>query len=330
MKFKTVVLLAVAVGCGLVAMLGVQQLTKKGGSEEEYAQILFAATEITSGTMLDESNVTFKRWPKDQVPEGAVITPEQYEQRSIRGNVVPGEMILLAKLSEKGVWGASADIPEGMRVVTVPVDLTKSHSGLIQAGDRVDVMVTYKSRNEGGMGTRTRTFLEAIKVFATDSRRASEVTKEGEEVKAKNISLLVTPEQANLVMLATNKGQIHLALRHKGDTTVANTASIGDYIFEDGDALANVGDMHDDLSGADSLESTGADSEPEPVDAVRSALQMELNRQIEQQPTAATATTAEAAPEKKTWKIQIYAGNTLRVEEIELPADEQPSPDAAI
>jgi pilus assembly protein CpaB len=321
MKFKTVVLLAVAVGCGLVAMLGVQQLTKKGpASEEEYAQVLFAAIEITSGTLLDESNVSFKRWPKDQVPAGAVTSAEQYEQRSIRGNVVPGEMIMLAKLSEKGVWGASADIPEGMRVVTVPVDLTKSHSGLVQAGDRVDVMVTYKSRNDQGMSTRTRTFLEAIKVFATDSRRASEVTKDGEEVKAKNISLLVTPEQANLVMLATNKGQIHLALRHKGDTTVANTPSIGDYVFDDGDSLANVGDMGDDLSEAESA------TETVPGD-VRSALELELNRQIGQEPTA---TTAEVVPEKKTWKIQIYAGNTLRVEEIELPADEQPSPKAAI
>jgi pilus assembly protein CpaB len=319
MKFKTIVLLAVAVGCGLVAMLGVQQLTKKGpAADEEYAQVLFATTEITSGTLLDEANVSFKRWPKDQVPEGSVTTAEQYENRSLRGNAVPGEMIMLAKLSEKGVWGASADIPEGMRVVTVAVDLTKSHSGLIQAGDRVDVLVTYKARDESGMSTRTKTFLEAIKVFATDSRRASEVTRDGEEVKAKNISLLVTPEQANLVMLATNKGQIHLALRHKGDTTVANTAGVSESIFEGGDSLTNVGDLESELSGSD----------PAPTD-VQSTLEAELNRQLAP-PAEPTVPTAEVAPPKNMWKIHIYAGNTVRVEEVELPEDEQSQPAEAI
>ena len=320
MKFKTIVLLAVAVGCGLVAMLGVQQMTKKGpAAEEEYAQVLFATTEITSGTLLDEANVGFKRWPKDQVPQGAVTTAEQYDNRSLRGNAVPGEMIMLAKLSEKGVWGASADIPEGMRVVTVPVDLTKSHSGLIAAGDRVDVLVTYKARDEQGMSTRTRTFLEAIKVFATDSRRASEVTKDGEEVKAKNISLLVTPEQANLVMLAVNKGQIHLALRHKGDTTVANTQAISDSFFEGGDSLDNAGDLESDLTGTDTTTPT----------SVRSALETELNRQMAP-PSEPTVATSEVEEPKQTWKIHIYAGTSVRVEEVELPEDEQPATDAAI
>lgn len=322
MKFKTVVLLAVAVGCGLVAMLGVQQMTKKKQStEEEYAQVLFSATEIVSGTLLDESNVTFKRWPKDQVPEGAVTSAEQYEQRSLRGNAVPGELIMLAKLSEKGVWGASADIPEGMRVVTVPVDMTKSHSGLVQAGDRVDVLVTYKARDAQGMTTRTRTFLEAIKVFATDNRRASEVAGESKETKVSNISLLVTPDQANLVMLATNKGQIHLALRHKGDTTVANTSAVGDNVFDEGQALSNVGDLQDELSGPEEATAGTGD--------VRSALAAEWNRQIGQ-PSEPTATTAEPEASRKTWKIQIYAGNTIRVEEIELPDDQQPEPAAAI
>ena len=64
-------------------------------------------------------------------------------ERSLRVAAVPNEVIMAAKLNEKGVFGGSSEIPTGMRVATVPVTVTKTHSGLILPGDRVDVVVTY-------------------------------------------------------------------------------------------------------------------------------------------------------------------------------------------
>ncbi|MBW3542200.1 MAG: Flp pilus assembly protein CpaB [Planctomycetes bacterium] len=312
MKFKSVLLLAIALGCGAVAMVGVRQLTKKDpGPQEETVPVLVSTTEILSGTPLDETNVAFKKWPKAMVPEGAVTTPEQYEERSLKGGAVAGEVILLAKLSEAGVFGASADIPKDMRVVTVPVDLTKTHSGLIQPGDRVDLMVTYKSRGGSGMETRTRTFLEYIEVFATDNRRSTGGgTVDLEDNKVKNISLLVTPEQGNLVMLASSKGTIHLALRHKTDDAVTKTPVMTDDFFEEGQALAG--------NKETSVENW---TNPEGGGDVHAELAAEMARQTGE-PTATMTAETPVEPPKNIWQVEIYAGQEVRVQELELPVEE--------
>ena len=144
MKMKSLVLLAMAIGCGFVAMLGVQQvLSGDKKPAEETAKVLVALTNIVPGQPLDDTNVAFKDWPKDKIPQGAVTSHEQYVERSLRVAAVPNEPIMAAHLNDKGVFGGSSEIPSGMRVATVPVTVTKTHSGLIMPGDRVDVVVTY-------------------------------------------------------------------------------------------------------------------------------------------------------------------------------------------
>ena len=125
---------------------------------------------------------------------------------------------MLAKLNEKGVFGGSSEIPTGMRVATVPVTVTKTHSGLIMPGDRVDVVVTYSMHKitAGQMNTqmgeirKAKTILQYIEVFATDNIRVSAVPKgEDKEIAAKNISLLVTPDQYNLLASLRSRDKSH-------------------------------------------------------------------------------------------------------------------------
>jgi pilus assembly protein CpaB len=117
-----------------------------------------------------------------------------------------------------------------MRVATVPVTVTKTHSGLILPGDRVDVVVTYtvahnmpgQMNSQFGEIKKAKTILQYIEVFATDNIRQSAVPNgESKDVAAKNISLLVNPDQYVLLMLAESKGQLSLALRHRGDDSRA-------------------------------------------------------------------------------------------------------------
>ena len=300
MKPKSIILLAVALGCGLVAMLGVQQAlsSKDDKPREETAKVLVATTDIAPGIPLDDANTQFKTLPKAAVPEGAVTSAEEFKDRSLRVGAVPGEMIMLAKLGEPGVFGASSEIPEGLRVVTVPVDLTKTHSGLIRPGDRVDVLLSYSVRVPGqGPMSKVRTVLEYIKVFATDSLRAGASSKDEMEFKAKNISLLVDPEQAKLLMMAQSLGQLQLALRHKMDSAPAGGQAVSLEEFEDGWAAT-----------------TGAQDPMEPeAPSVETALRQELQTQI-------IEPTAVVEPQKDTWTIHIYAGGEHRVEEVSEPS----------
>ena len=304
MKMKSVILFAVAIGAGLVAMLGVQKslARDKGAKKEDTVKVLVAIAEVEPGVALDTSNVAFKSWPKSTVPEGAVTKMEAIDNKSLRARAYPGDVIVEAKLKD----GFGVDIPPGYRVATIPVDATKTHAGLMLPGNRVDVIVTYKSvkPNSRQQVQKTKTVLENIKVFATDNRRESSKGEAGENA-AKTVSLLVLPEQANLLMLAESKGKLHLALRGDTDKTESTTDNaVTEDIFEDsvvssGDPNGEAADEHD----------------------VRAFLEKA------QEPTPPPA--APAAPvevEKPKWRMSIHVGSDVKVEEVDLP--EEPAPAA--
>jgi pilus assembly protein CpaB len=319
MKMKSLVLLAMAIGCGLVAMLGVQQvLSGDKKAPTETGKVLVAITSIMPGQPLDDSNVAFKAWDKNDIPQGAVTKPEEFQERSLRVSAFPNEPIMVAKLNEKGVFGGSSEIPKGMRVATVPVTVTKTHSGLILPGDRVDVVVTYTvSRNMGrqlnsqaGEIKKAKTILQYIEVFATDNIRQSAVPNgETKEVAAKNISLVVTPDQYVLLMLAESKGQISLALRHRGDNSEAAPSEVDETAFEHLKVTRGPNDKDKKDGEEDTL-----DQEPVKVAVAP--------KKVEVKPEPVK----EKEKEKPTWTLRVFEGDKLREEQVELPEDPQAAP----
>jgi pilus assembly protein CpaB len=310
MKMKSLVLLAMAIGCGLVAMLGVQQvLSGDKKPPAEMGKVLVAITNIMPGQPLDESNVAFKEWDKKDIPLGAVTTHEEYQERSLRVSATPNEPIMVAKLNEKGVFGGSSEIPKGMRIATVPVTVTKTHSGLILPGDRVDVVVTYTmSRHVGtqlnsqnGEVRKAKTILQYIEIFATDNIRQSAVPNgDTKEVAAKNISLVVTPDQYVLLMLAESKGQISLALRHRGDSTESPASEVDETAFEH--LKITRGPKKDD--GKDDVRNS---LEEEPVKVAEAPKKPEVK--------------PEPVKEKPSWTLKVFEGDKLREEQVELPEE---------
>ncbi|QDT37261.1 Flp pilus assembly protein CpaB [Stratiformator vulcanicus] len=240
MKNKSLILFLVAAGFGLVAMLGVMQVMEAKSEKEPVVRVLVATTDIIPGGKLDETNSAFKEVPRSMAPRGAVTDRKQTEGKALVSRAVQEEIIAEAKLSESA-RPPSDTIPVGMRVATVKVDSTKSHSGLLRPTDRVDILCTYKLRDPGGQQiTSTKTVLEFIEVFATDSLRT---TGESDgETTAKNISLIVTPEQAALLKLAENRGELHLTLRSKEDTDVADTPEVTMATFMNTSTVAGVRD----------------------------------------------------------------------------------------
>lgn len=310
MKPKSLILLAVAAGCGLVAMVGVQQvLSRENDVERQMGQVLVATSEIVPGVPLDQTNTMFKKMPVWAVPEGAVTKPEDYAERALRLGAVPNEVIMISKLGQRGQFGGSTEIPEGYRVGTVQVNTTKTHSGLILPGDYVDVVVTYKTRINNRMVDKTKTVLEYIQVFATDSVRKSGVSADATEINAKNISLLVTPQQYNMLMLAEKMGEITLALRNRSDDSVVDTDSVDSSIFED--LAAGHGDYNDGEEGESGN--------------VREFLQ----QQAQEQETEVAAQDEPVEPERPMWTIRIYEGETMREEQVEIPEEMLPQPPAA-
>jgi pilus assembly protein CpaB len=183
--------------------------------------ILVAMADIGMGDLLTSQVLKLEQWPKDKVPPGAISRVEDIEGRRTRTKLYANEPILDSKLMGKGAsqQGATALIPKGYRVVPVKVDLVSGGSSLILPGDRVDVMVyLVRDLNKDIPDTVTQTILQDIKVFAVNDVLDLDKEKDGgKSIVAKTISLLVTPEQAAKVTLATQLGIVNLVMRSPED-----------------------------------------------------------------------------------------------------------------
>ncbi|QDT64472.1 Flp pilus assembly protein CpaB [Calycomorphotria hydatis] len=303
MKSKSLILFLVAAGFGLVAMLGVMQVMEARAEKEPDVKVLVATAEIFPGDAMNEENTGFKVLPKSAAPRGAVTDRAQMENMTVITRVVADDFITMAKLSE-GMIAASRDIPLGMRVCTVKVDSTKSHSGLMRPGDRVDVLCTYKRRDsQGQQSTSTKTVLEYIEVFSIDNIRNNGEGDPG-DVQAKNISLLVSPEHAALLKLAETKGELHLSLRHKDDVDMAAIPDIDSSIFEE--TAPGQGERPEEKKSADDAPKTGD---------LQSFLAQHTG-----EPAKDDAEKAEPKVEIPTWTITIYRGE--EVEDVEVVDEE--------
>jgi len=302
MKTKSMVLLAMALGCGLVAMLGVQQILSGEQRVKDTVPVLVAKQEIGAGMKLEAAQVAFEDWPRENVPPGAVTSAAQYEDRALKVRAYPGDVVLQAKLGEKGEYGASTTIHKGLRVVTVPVNMTSVHSGMIRPGDRVDVLCTYTIRRPNSVEiSRTKTVLEFIEVFAIDRLREGEGHESTKGAKAENLSVLVTPEQAHILMLASSKGKLQMALRNGEDKDHAQVATVDDRIFDE--LQSSKGADKDDV----------AKKSPDEEKKVREA---EFKQFLQ---AASPAGQGAEAAEEEVWAIEIFEGDTRRVETIKRP-----------
>jgi pilus assembly protein CpaB len=226
MRGKSLALLLLALGCGLVASIGITQMISKRGTEPppaETEQVVVAIQDIPLGEPITPLLVKLEQMPKNAIPAGALSKPEEYEGHRTRARIYKGEAILKFKLSGKGALetGVSPQIPIGMRVISVKVDVVSSSSGLILPGDRVDLLVNLQPNPVAGIREpTTRTVLQCIKVFAVNERvNLENIDNDAKSIKAQTISLLVTPDDAQKVKLACqlSNNDVSLVLRSPDD-----------------------------------------------------------------------------------------------------------------
>lgn len=130
MRAKSAVLLLLALGCGLVAAIGVTQVINKDVAPPvetgDTASIFVALRDITPGELLTPQLLKLEPWPKAKIPEGSLSTLESVEGCRARTEILQGEPIREKKLLGKGATQQTPTdyIPKGYRVVGVKVDPT--------------------------------------------------------------------------------------------------------------------------------------------------------------------------------------------------------------
>ncbi len=308
MRPKSLILLALALGCGLVASIGISQVMSHQDAAPQTAAdmepVLVALRDIERTEPLTPENVALRNFPKESIPEGAVREFTEVENLRPSTRLIAGEIILNGKIgsSEK----ATKSIPAGYRAVTVKVDATTGGAGLLVPGDRVDVQVfARKNPSAGVMESGTWTFLQDVTVFAVNSAITTDPDNPNQTMEAKTITLLVTPQQAAKVSLAAEVGRIRLIVRGASDSTeTANSGATWDDVVRTSDKLD--GDEGEKPKPSNPL----ADSQPADGGISHEMIAAFNAQQAAQQAHAATQMAAVEAPP---FEMVIHDGANIRV-----------------
>jgi pilus assembly protein CpaB len=178
-------------------------------------EAVVATNDLQVGQKIEDRDVRLVRFPEGTLPPNYIRSMSQVVGRGVVLPISKGEFILPGKLAgENAGFGLPSLIPPGMRAVSVRVNEVVSVAGFVVPGTRVDVLLT--GTPQGGGEPRTTTVLENVAVIATGQKL--ERNAGGEPQMTPVITLLVSPDDAQKLTLATTQGRIQLALRNPLDT----------------------------------------------------------------------------------------------------------------
>jgi pilus assembly protein CpaB len=187
--------------------------------------VVVAAADLQLGTALSSSDVRVVQWPASDVPEGAFRAPQEIEGRGLIVPVVKNEVILPSKLAAKEAGaGLPPVIPPGMRAMSVRVNEVIGVAGYVLPGNRVDVIAT-ATPTQQQTDVTSKVVLTNVQVL-TAGTRMEQNQDSGKPVQVTVVTLLVSPEEAERLTLASTEGKIQLALRNPLDTGSPTTPGI--------------------------------------------------------------------------------------------------------
>jgi pilus assembly protein CpaB len=187
--------------------------------------VVVAAADLQLGAELKKDDLQVVLFPAGKTPEGTFAKPEEIIGRGLIVPIVKNEPILKAKLASKEAgFGLPPVIPEGMRAVSVRVNEVVGVAGYVLPGKRVDVFAT-ASPTEARADTTSKVVLSNVQVL-TAGTRMEQNGDQSKPVQVTVVTLLVYPEQAERLALASTEGKIQLALRNPLDQGAPVTPGI--------------------------------------------------------------------------------------------------------
>jgi pilus assembly protein CpaB len=208
--------LAVVLGlvAAVVGYIGLSSMANqaKRSSLGETQDVVVTANDVTFGVKLDKTMLRTVRYPKESVPVGAFSTVDSVAGQTTKIFMTAKEPVTAIKLSSLG-GGLSMLVRPGMRASSVEVNQVSGVSGFILPGDRVDMLVTVLQVQDPE-DAYTQTVLQNLEVLAAGQETR---TKDNKPITVQSVTLLVDPNQAEIMAHATRQGQITLVLRARGD-----------------------------------------------------------------------------------------------------------------
>lgn len=227
------------------AAVSAQPVPPPAVEEPKLREVLAAAHNLPVGTLLGEQHVTRRGVELDLLIRGHIAVDDVDHSDIPYGYVVREAIAYGAPLTWQALVGPqqrgflAAVLKPGMRAITVRLGRGTRHSGLVDPGDRVDVVLTAESREHGLQSVLSRTILTDVRVLAVDRRiesAASSTQPDGHVQRTEIVTatLEVFPSQTGLLALGEYKGELALAVRplttDEGGPIPAETVELHDLL----------------------------------------------------------------------------------------------------
>src|SRR5579872_1101785 len=187
--------------------------------------VVVAAADLDVGAELGRDDIRIIDWPANAVPKDAFADPKDVMGRGLVMPLIQNEPILPMKLSSKEAGaGLPPAIPPGLRAVSVRVNEVIGVAGYVLPGTRVDVVTTLSPTDQKADMT-SKVILTNVQVLAAGTKIDRD-TEKNKPIPVNVVTLLVNPDEAERLTLASTEGKIQLALRNPLDTTVPATHGI--------------------------------------------------------------------------------------------------------
>ena len=185
-------------------------------------RLLVATHSLDNGVLIKDVDVKMVDWG-GPIPMGAIMKPEDAIGRGVTSQIYENEPILDTRLAAKGAGaGLAATIPPGMRAVAVRVNDIVGVAGFVVPGSKVDLLISgTPPMGNGGLGDQNKTLMQNVEVLSAGQNITKDA--EGKPVNVGVLNMLVTPEQAEVLSLASNETRIQLILRNPLDTKETDT-----------------------------------------------------------------------------------------------------------
>ncbi len=241
MKNIIIVLAGAVLVAVLVAMLVQLTLGRQEKPQvvaEAKVEVLVAAKDLGIGKELQGGDLNWQEWPKSSVFPGAVIRiddkkPEEALEGRLARNIGKGEPVMKSALLGTALGNmVSASLEPGQRAIAIEVDAPSMAGGFIGPGDFVDIILTYRESvkvDEESVAVKnmvemnldkmaTETLLQNVKILAVD--QMAERPEDNKVKVAKTVTVAVSMQDAERLFLASEMGNLSLALRGVGDEDV--------------------------------------------------------------------------------------------------------------
>lgn len=216
MKPKTMILMVVAVTCGLGASYMTSKLLADRKVEVEKVKFLVLTKPVSLGDSIKNPDEFFedKEVPKDTEPKGAIADREVLKAKVLKRSLRKGDHVTLEDVLGSNEGGISAHLPPGFKAVGVRVNPETIAGGFASLpNSRVDIVWTCRRATD--KDTFAKILLEDVLVIAADANAIR--PENGQAMPASVVSLALNTEDALKLSLAKENGSISLVLRKFND-----------------------------------------------------------------------------------------------------------------